>query len=520
MDFLKNLKKRKGASGAVIGAVVILALAFIVASVSYMMPALADHTATVVLTPQIASCGDLPNMFTVSITNTGGYGIYNVKIYKAQTNIEDITCGPAPSGWDFEGFVSSSYCEYEVIDPYGSDVIDNGETLDFTFQATIDQDNCESIFRISTLDNEGVVTGGASQGVEKNHYKTLKVDCVDPTIEKTVGEPKIAGNGFDWWVTDETLITLTAYDNTTTSPCNLGLDNCSWRVTVDGVAGNWQTVDNDTPNDPIITWEFNFVDDSNHYLEVNCYDNAGNLVTLTENDKVDDTPPETTKVISEPKELVPIEGESPWYVEYVDTATQITLNAVDPDPTGFGCNIGVDKTWYRNEVYAEECRGDCPDPFGYDYCYYPDKYCNAENLQVTTPYDDECKEGCIDQVQVDCEIEVEGYQTPEWYACVEEDVHEICNVNPEWHLYDGTPITKDEESCHIMYYFSVDELGNVEGMQYNCFFVDKTPPELTKDVGEPNLYWSETVDAAKRILDLQYTDGSWDWDVTSQAGPR
>ena len=56
MNFFKGLKSRKGALGA-IGAVsiglIILALAFLIASVSYIMPVFANtHTATAVLEPE------------------------------------------------------------------------------------------------------------------------------------------------------------------------------------------------------------------------------------------------------------------------------------------------------------------------------------------------------------------------------------------------------------------------------------------------------------------------------------
>jgi len=61
----------------------------------------------------------------------------------------------------------------------------------------------------------------------------------------------------------------------------------------------------------------------------------------------------------------------------------------------------------------------------------------------------------------------------------------MCRVDPAWKLYDGTPIQKEEESCHVLSFFSVDHLGNTEDMNINCFFVDKTPPLVEKTIHEP-----------------------------------
>ena len=461
MNLFKSLKNRKGAIGA-IGAIsigiLILTLAFAIASVSYMIPTLAEitsHNATVTLTPDVANCDTIPDIFIVHIHNDEGYGIYNVKIYKAMTNVIDLTCGEAPSGWTTTGILEYGlYCEYKT-DPKGSDVIEAGEELDFHFEAIVEQVECISTFRITTLDNEAIVTG-KGVGEEENHFNDLKVDCVNPTLSKDVGEPKLPGTGFDWWVTKDTLISLTATDNT--NVCDLGIDYCDWQVTIDGVPQGWNTEE----DGEILTWNLPPFIDSNHYLEVECYDKAGNEVTLTENDKADSTPPETTKTIT-PEPYIR-DG-----VEFIDHVNQIELTAEDG---GDICAIGVDKIWYMNVIDLTERA-----------CWDPEEYCNP--LEFPTPYTNGVE--CINEAQVYCDKywEIDHYDN--WEKCVEDMAHEECRVDPLWKLYDGTPIQKMEESCHVLQYFSVDNIGNIERMNVNCFFVDLTPPRMIKEVGQPNV---------------------------------
>jgi len=42
-----------------------------------------------------------------------------------------------------------------------------------------------------------------------------------------------------------------------------------------------------------------------------------------------------------------------------------------------------------------------------------------------------------------------------------------------------------EESCHVIEYYGIDELGNEEEINRQCVFVDKTPPEITKEYEGP-----------------------------------
>ena len=452
-----------------------LSLILVVATVAgvfllnYAVPVLAAHEATVKITPNIANCSQLGNTFTVNVKNNGASTdkILQVEIYKAIAGLSNFVCGDAPSGWTL--FSYTDRCIY-VTGLNSPDKIAPGNSLNFTFDATMSSGSCTSDFIVVTVDD-------AIPGVRNTYHAIVNIDCIKPDISKVVGDPKIWDGGtFDWWVREDTLIEIEAHDSTSTNSCNLGLDYCRWRVTVDGVVGGWNYEDNDTVNDPLITWDFDFDGDSNHYLEVECYDNAGNKEVLTELDKVDDTPPITQKTVSDPKK---IENG----VEWIDTETTVGFYPHDPDSTGHSCNIGVDKTWYLNYLWCVE-----------DPCWSPTN-CGEAKTHCPSPYDNQDWVICVNDAQLWCD---EHWDDPEnnppycsWAECVEKRCPMNCD-GFEWKLYDGTPINKDEESCHVLYYFSVDHLGNVEDMNVNCFFVDKTPPMINKyegdaieDLGEP-----------------------------------
>ncbi|MBI4019849.1 MAG: hypothetical protein HY367_00840 [Candidatus Aenigmarchaeota archaeon] len=425
----------------------------------------AAHDTDVVITPEVANCGQINQTFTLKITNIGGPdSIREVRIYQdADLNgqkdpgIVEFKCGDPPEGWTLTDRLSLfNYCQYEA--PFTSAfMIDPGEMLEFMFMATLDDTNlqCGNEFRVATIDDASPV----GQVVFK--FPQIKVDCSPPDIDKRVGDPKIACDpeteSCDYWLTQDTQIDFSASDNQ--DECDLGLDYCQWRTTLDNEEpGDWQVEE----NGGVVNWGLSFSEDSNHLIEVECFDVAGNNATLEELDKVDSTPPETTKQFNGPQHT------NEDGVEWIDGVTTVTLNPSDPDPSGFSCNIGVDKTWYLN-VLAEE---NTP-------CESPQEACRPV---FASPY--EQSGACIEEAQGIC-LEAGEQGSPEWIRCVESFAHEECGVDGRWHLYDGNPIPKDEESCHILQYFSVDELGNVEDMNANCFFVDKTPPEISKDVDGP-----------------------------------
>ncbi|MCJ7817129.1 MAG: hypothetical protein MUP55_04695, partial [Candidatus Aenigmarchaeota archaeon] len=208
-----------------------------------------------------------------------------------------------------------------------------------------------------------------------------------------------------------------------------------------------------------------FHEDSDHKLVVHCEDALENPADDVEYFKVDSTPPVTTKTIGKP--LV-----KDGLVEWINFSTPINLSAQD-------AKVGVDKTWYKDRVlYGEDQLA----------CANPAEHCQPRLLDDCMY----CKNGeypreCIDIQQEYCTKNWEEMEYNSWAECVEEESWNHCCGGWNWNLFKGVPIYKTEESCHVLYYFSVDKLGNVEPINVNCFYVENTPPKTTKDISEPKV---------------------------------
>ncbi len=303
-----------------------------------------------------------------------------------------------------------------------------------------------------TLENESCHVIEYYSVDDLGNTETVRAQCVfvdltPPVSVKQVGEPKQEcsdDQGCDYWVTRDTSITLDCQDQ---EPHPVGQETLCYRVSLDdnsmkyttqeyceheiGTPDAWCCVDvgGDDPEDSVV---LSFKEDSNHNLEYYCMDHLGNDERDANNGsyhvqwyKVDTIPPETTKTY-----------EGPFYVdgngwEYMDTATRVNLSAVDG---GDVCAIGVDKTYYS--VYLVD-----------------DEYCRNEAM-------------------------CESY-TP-------------CG-GFEFHEYDGTPFPIDEQSCHLVAYYSVDELGNEEPVKHQCVFVDKKPPETSLEISGPAVFTLSSV---------------------------
>ncbi len=474
-----------------------------------VMSVYADHTAEITLSPDKANCDDLGKTFTINVENTGGYAIYDVKISKTTVNTQSLDCGDAPVGW--HTIVDDQYfCQYRAINPTGSATIASGENLDFTFNAVLDvPTQCASPFTVYTLDNEGLV-GGPEDGQEQPHPLSLNVDCTDPVLTKTVGEPNVPcteGEDCDYWINQTTNLNFHAVDNA--DECDLGIDYCTYRVKFDDEA--WGDYVNEEAGDGVVDFDRQFDQDSNHYIEVECVDKAGNTVSLSEHDKVDSTPPETTKTYENPHFPSDINTGGP-YPHYITSDTPISL---DPNDGGPVCAIGVDKTWYITTLVD-------------------DSYCEDEESCddiCINPYDESCSntQKTIDYYQDVCDADYSGYTS--WEDCVQQNVQRCCDreehadcapdittcditcseidgscgaddgIEDMWQLYKGTPFTIPDESCHLIQYFSIDDLNNIEPMKHQCVFVDDTPPMGTKDIGDPNVPCTEGEDCDYWVQD-------------------
>ncbi len=383
----------------------------------------AVHDTTVSLSPDIANCSDSGNEFVVTIANDALSidDIFEVRIYQGTVGNLDFSCGSAPAGWELFDFTAIyGYCEYKTQQITGGNRILPGTSQDFNFTAAMEPSSCASSFLISTLDN--------AQPVGEHEYKQpeVRIDCSPPVVEKTVNDPKIliddqcnpATEICDYWITQDTVIDVFGSDSIKDDECNLGLEQCQWRYSLDG--GNFSQWAPYT-NDGDIYFDFSFAEDSEHLIEIECTDIAGNKTTITETDKVDSTPPDSNKHFTGP---LKIENG----VEWIDGISTVVIESSDPDPTEHGCNIGEVKTYFN----------------------------------LSGPVDDSyCLNSC------------EGWQTG------------IPNASGDgWTEYTA-PLAGIEEACHVLEYYSVDKIGNIEDVKTNCFFVDKTPPLVDKTVGDP-----------------------------------
>ena len=168
-------------------------------------------------------------------------------------------------------------------------------------------------------------------------------------------------------------------------------------------------------------------DDEDECTYDNCIEDGDNTGHC-ENPHKDIYPPETEKWYEGPYKF----GSGPE--EWINSLTEVWMSAEDQGPESLPqCAVGVDKIWYK-DIYLENeedwhyCSGDCEE-------WVPNDY------------------------------EDEGWV-------------EYCD-----------PFHKEPESCHIIEYYSEDKLGNKEVIDWQCVFVDNTPPTPVKEVGEFKVEW-------------------------------
>ncbi|MCK5040180.1 MAG: YncE family protein [Candidatus Aenigmarchaeota archaeon] len=275
----------------------------------------------------------------------------------------------------------------------------------------------------------------------------FRVDSIPPIINKTLigpqyGDcpPRPGTNDTCWikdWTCEEngtgTTIHVEAYDNNTYENCTVGNVTCDWMYYLDGNPMKGES-------NKIPPFDIRFYEDTVHELEIVCRDALGNNIEDIETFYVDSQPPLTNKTYGDPQKIEPnceamcisqCIGNPVCFEDcthalctiWINSSTPITLNATDNPQAP--CASGVNNTYWRNTVVSD------------NYCY--------------------------DVVTCD---EAQGMGN--------------------WTEYTGQ-FYKPEESCHLIEYFSVDNLGIEEEIKKQCVFVDNTPPRGNKTVGEPKI---------------------------------
>ncbi len=402
------------------GAVSSILIVVAVFSAMYAAPALAEHTSTAELQPEWSPSNQHVD-YTVTICKNSGDTINEVRVYKNYDGsilYTDFGCDDK-LGWE-KLYISTYPACFYVADessPYYDPINGDGECQNFTFSArtpVANSTNCNLQWRFETRD---------VKDEWRYLYDTTSVDEKPPLITKTIGEPKIpcTDGSCDWIITQRTSITIDATDQG--EECGTSkLDYCEYRYDIDD--------DKTMPWTKItVPYTFNFGEDSKHFLEIRCFDNAGNIAEDKEIIKVDTEWPVTVKTYGEPRYPDNI-NENPRYPHWINSSTWITLNASDGNSSHAS---GVNSTYYFVMVVGD------------DRCL-------------------DFEENC------DPPIYPDGA------------------VGSSWGIYEG-PFQIPEESCHYIGYYSEDNIGNSEihEIKYQCVYVDNTPPVGTKDVGEPKL---------------------------------
>ncbi len=160
------------------------------------------------------------------------------------------------------------------------------------------------------------------------HYELDIVDTQSPHTTKTVGNPKVEGTGeVDWWITQQTQITL---DCTDQGPHPVDDVALYYRIYNDSILiQDWT----------LYTGTFHFTEDCKHRLEWYCVDALGNSEgsaeqPIVEIDQVDTAPPEIVKWVDDST------------VQQGDTV-RICANVTDKKLTG---DPGVGVAWVKAKL--------------------------------------------------------------------------------------------------------------------------------------------------------------------------
>jgi len=398
---------------------------------------------------------------TDNVGNEKTKGYHELFTYDCSPPETILTIGDPKYEFEFEynetlnmiGYFVTSNTEFTLNadDGSGSGVdvtyyaVCTGETEEEIRECMMDENNWqeyENPFTIIGDDGMRVIAYRSSDNAgnwEENegNFVVVVLDNTPPDIYKEVVGPQIGvcppvEEGDECYIQDETTEIIVETDDGE----GVDLIECEWYYILDG---EWTSSIYD------YTKSIVFPEDTVHELHIICWDTLGNEVEDVETFYVDSTGPSTIKFYGEPiypwdymecvdwciydecggEDYECIEECNLFYVpKWINSNTPITLESEDL-PIG-ECAVGVDKIYWRNTLVDDV------------YCWNADA----------------------------CYFDAQG--------------------EGEFQEYIG-PFTKDQESCHLIEYYSVDLLGNEEEIKKQCVFVENTPPIITKEVGEPKV---------------------------------
>jgi len=332
--------------------------------------------------------------------------------------------------------------------------------------------------------------------------------------------------GVHAWITQNTFITLTCSDN---DPHPVNHVEIKYRYNVDnGAWTSWTTY----------TQPIKFSEDSVHTLEYYCVDALGNTETThVEIDKVDSTPPITTKTYGTPL----VEATPGGYPKWINSQTPVSLSATDG---GAICAVGGMTTYWMNTLVDDaKCadQGLCTPVHTYDSqgwntyinpftkpedsCHMIEYYSvdalgNKEPVKAQCVYVDNkspITTKTLGDPKHECTLDEQTQyygtttptdgcyfitqQTPITLSCTDQNPHPVDQVKIYYrnYLYGNTPpafievnsntitITNTVDSAHILEWYCKDSLGNQESTHTEYDIVDTLPPVSTKSFDGTNV---------------------------------
>jgi hypothetical protein len=350
------------------------------------------------------------------------------------------------------------------------------------------------------------------------HYELDIVDTQSPSIWKEVGQPSVLVDPTcdpktsvcDYYVTTGTDITLHCADQDP-HPVNDVTIYYYWLNLED------QTSDRGSVNAESYT--FRYPTDSEHKLYFWCEDalgnTAGNSEVVYETDYVDTQAPQTTKDITGPQYYDDVNDKF-----YIDGRTEIELTCVDLPPHP----VDDVKIYYRYRVdddtwpekfteytgkfkFPEESKHEleyyCVDALGNEECHKFEIDYVDHTPPVTTKaygrpfYTDGVSDWITTKTPITLtaddgdSIHSSGVKETYWrntlvderYCSGEWNCQDV-EGSGSWNVYEK-PFYKNEESCHLIEYYSVDNVEKTETVKKQCVFVEDTPPTIYKKISGP-----------------------------------
>jgi streptogramin lyase len=314
---------------------------------------------------------------------------------------------------------------------------------------------------------------------DSGRKQLVYVDLTPPTIFKTVGNPNCTiVTGEEYCVTPDTPITFYAEDRGCMG--GVGLDTVEYNIWYNGDWTGWMLLE-ELQDKPL-----NLTRECMHYLLIRATDILGNEIEDNETFYVDITAPIIEKTVGDPNCTGCGEMDDDDYC--VTTDTLITLDAFDLGccPSGeftIEYRIWYLGTWtnWMNYTGNITLSGEC--------VHYLEARAYPEIIK--TVGDPNCT-GCGEMGDDDYCVTTDTLITLE---AVEQGCCPCPNVTIEYKIGDGNwieyiePFNFTEECEHQLYVRAYDCLGNGMDEMYwdnETFYVDETPPEIIKTVGDPN----------------------------------